>query len=43
MGAKDKGKGKAKVPKVVARDFENGGTPQTPGESSIRPRTGLTK
>jgi hypothetical protein len=36
MGAKDKGKGKATAPKVVARDFENGGSPQTPGESSAR-------
>lgn len=34
MGPKEKGKGKAKAPKVVARDFENGGSPQTPGESS---------
>jgi hypothetical protein len=38
MGVKDKGKGKAKVPKVVARDFENGGSPQTPGESSSADR-----
>ena len=36
MGPKDRGKGKAKAPKVVARDFENGGSPQTPGESSSR-------
>jgi hypothetical protein len=34
MSGRDRGKGKAKAPKVIARDFENGGSPQTPGESS---------
>lgn len=36
MGVKDKGKTKAKAPKVVARDFESGGTPQTPGKTILR-------